>query len=179
MLRRGCNSGLQPWFISPEGLSYESEYPYGPPITEGLPSKRLYLIFYKMGVSPSLRLLMAIYLKTNAFFIFRPWAEQITKKSFRFNILETSYWSQGDTPISYFSKRAGRKGGLPMAWYLITVPQKQQAPCLLISKEMLTVLLTSSMIKSKFLWSLRSEACQTCRQTHKGWQKGKLRLRLQ
>ena len=40
---------------------------------------------------------MAIYLKTKAFFIFRPWAEQITKKSFRFNILETSYLSQGDT----------------------------------------------------------------------------------
>lgn len=59
-----------------------------------------YLANSRIGVSPSLRLLMAIYLKTNAFFIFRPWAEQITKKSFRFNILETSYWSQGDTPIS-------------------------------------------------------------------------------
>ena len=43
---------------------------------------------------------MAIYLKINAFFIFRPWAEQITKKPFRFKILETSYMSQGDTQFS-------------------------------------------------------------------------------
>jgi len=55
--------------------------------------------FLVIGVSPSLRLLMAIYLKTNAFLIFRPWAEQITKKSFRFKILETSYLSKGDTPF--------------------------------------------------------------------------------